>query len=228
MKGKTNMSSSSNHKSFKLTTKNGESKNGGCLVIIIATIIIFGKMFSAYNSDNSANVNVTTSASTFISKATESSITSMISDTTTYTDITTEITTVDTANELSDYTIPTTLEESIMTTVENELKIKLHFGNLLEVNQNDDIIVIKAKYDNLETVLEKSVQNIYWIVDENPDCYSEIQYWAVADVNDEEIKIISFTVNSDTISSIANHYVSTSDIENNINLYLDDYYNIVQ
>ena len=117
--------------------------------------------------------------------------------------------------------------EDVETTEENS-QIDLSFGRLLEVNDNGDVIVIKAEYDNLEKILEKSVQNVYWLVYNNPSAYSEIQFWAVANVDGETIKVISFTVNSDTIDLIANHYIATSDIEANCSLYLEDYYNITQ
>lgn len=41
---------SNDNQSFKLVTKDGKSHKGGCLIIVIATVLIFKGMFSGYNN----------------------------------------------------------------------------------------------------------------------------------------------------------------------------------
>lgn len=299
-----------NNQSFKLVTKDNKSSNKGCLIIVIATIIIFGGMISSYSNNKGENQTVrqtyvqeveTVSSTVTTSQNVENSTeevrisnnpllnakVKLIDSDKRYAKL--ELSSEDFNsitkaqyyefynNILLNYSVDYfvividdgtgiyfdnceklgihgAIDENCIiinemdllvngefisraeyeatttsiTTKEENSKIELSFGKLLEVNDNGDVVVIKAKYDNLEKLLEKSVQNVYWLVYNNPSAYSEIQFWAVADVNGDTIKVISFTVNSDTINLIANHYIATSDMEANCNLYLEDYYNITQ
>lgn len=43
---------SNDNQSFKLVTKDGKSHKGGCLIIVIATVLIFKGMFSGYNNND--------------------------------------------------------------------------------------------------------------------------------------------------------------------------------
>lgn len=80
-------------------------------------------------------------------------------------------------------------------------------GELLSTNINEDILVIKAKIEpNLNNKLTIS-QNGFNVEDiiknQNGDQFNEIQYWAVADMEDgSESKVINFTLNKSLIDSI--------------------------
>lgn len=100
------------------------------------------------------------------------------------------------------------------------------YGELLDVVDNYDIdktVVIKAKikpsYKNKATI-EQNYYNIAdFIRNKGYDKYSEIQYWAVADMDDgSEQKVISFTLNSETIQKIHNNEI----VDNQIGTYAED------
>lgn len=74
-------------------------------------------------------------------------------------------------------------------------------GELLSVNVNkiDDIIVVKAKISPKSskklTILQNFANVEYMVKNYNIDEYSELQYWAVADMTSgDESKVISFDV----------------------------------
>lgn len=104
--------------------------------------------------------------------------------------------------------------------IKNEFNIK--HGEFLSANINDDILVIKAKIKpNLTNNLTIS-QNEFNIEDivknQGGDKFNEIQYWAVADMNDgSESKVISFTLNKNLInnvksgSTLANQIIDQAD-----------------
>lgn len=104
--------------------------------------------------------------------------------------------------------------------------LKLKFGDLLSVNNGGDgVVVVKAKikpsYSNKATI----EQNYYTVCDliqnHGFDTCTELQYWAVADMTDgSESKVISFTVNSDTIQTIKDGNFP----ENLLGDYVDDLY----
>lgn len=102
---------------------------------------------------------------------------------------------------------PPETEEVILKPTDEGFKL-LH-GDLVNATADDDgLLIIKAKitssFSNSATVNQNyySIQDI--IKNHSGTEYSEIQYWAVADMTSgDEAKVISFTVNADTIDKIA-------------------------
>lgn len=100
----------------------------------------------------------------------------------------------------------------------------LEFDNGEECINN--VAVLKAKITPSITNKYTIDQNYYNIEDfiknNNTEKYSEIQYWAIADMsNGNEEKVISFTVNKDLIEKIKNNKVATNKLGNYVNdLYI--------
>ena len=103
----------------------------------------------------------------------------------------------------------------------------LQYGELLSTTTNNidgkEVIVIKAKIESSLTNKLTIDQNYYNVADmiKNQDCdkFDEIQYWAVADMSSgNESKVISFTLNSDTIKQIKDEKI----VDNQIGNYADD------
>ncbi len=99
------------------------------------------------------------------------------------------------------------------TNVEMSDGYSLEFGELVDVNTSEfgdkKIIVIKAKikpsFNNESTINQNgfNVENL--ICEQGVDEFDEIQYLAVADMNNgSEEKVISFTVNKEMIQKIKN------------------------
>ena len=84
----------------------------------------------------------------------------------------------------------------------------LEYGELLDVNENDGVLVVKAKISP-QTSDKLTIDQNYYNVDDliqsqGCDKFDEIQYWAVADMTDgSERKVISFTVGKALIGQIA-------------------------
>ncbi len=95
-----------------------------------------------------------------------------------------------------------TLEQS------DEQTYKLNTGEILDVNENDDALIIKAKINSQATnklTINQNYHNAVSIIKSGGDKFKEIQYWAVADMRDgSEGKVISFTVPENVIQGIAN------------------------
>ncbi|EJT5930524.1 hypothetical protein OEG88_06135 [Clostridium perfringens] len=86
---------------------------------------------------------------------------------------------------------------------------KLKYGELLDVNINDKILIIKAKispsYNNKATIKQNGFNVEDIILNQGGDLFDEIQYWAVADMtNGDESKVISFTLTKDQINAVKN------------------------
>ncbi|MDK0626377.1 hypothetical protein P5F04_05590 [Clostridium perfringens] len=86
---------------------------------------------------------------------------------------------------------------------------KLKHGELLYVNINDKILIIKAKispsYNNKATIKQNGFNVEDIILNQGGDLFDEIQYWAVADMtNGDESKVISFTLTKDQINAVKN------------------------
>lgn len=84
----------------------------------------------------------------------------------------------------------------------------LEYGELLDVNENDGVLVVKAKITPQSSDKLTIDQNYYNVDDliQSQDCdkFDEIQYWAVADMSDgSEQKVISFAVDKSLIDQIA-------------------------
>lgn len=109
------------------------------------------------------------------------------------------------------------------TTKEETFNVSLLHGKLLEKKAIGTNLTIKAKiepsYSNKATV-DQNYYNIEDIVKkQGGDKFTEIQYWAVADMTDgSEQKVISFTVSGSVIKKIANGEIVTNQMGN----YVDD------
>lgn len=104
----------------------------------------------------------------------------------------------------------TKIEESSCEINKNSEGIsKLKYGELLDVNINDKILIIKAKispsYNNKATIKQNGFNVEDIILNQGGDLFDEIQYWAVADMtNGDESKVISFTLTKDQINAVKN------------------------
>lgn len=85
---------------------------------------------------------------------------------------------------------------------------KLNTGELLDVKENDDVLIIKAKIklqSSDKLTINQNYHNVQSIIKSGGDKFKEIQYWAVADsTSGEEIKVISFTVPENIIEETTN------------------------
>ena len=86
---------------------------------------------------------------------------------------------------------------------------KVRFGELLSSTVNGKTLVIKAKVSpsfNNKTTIDQNGYNVEDIIlNQGGDSFNEIQYWAVADMNDgSESKVISFTLDKNQINAIKN------------------------
>ena len=89
---------------------------------------------------------------------------------------------------------------------------KARFGTFIEGNISQNILVVKFKIQSSTSNKATIHQNGYniedMILNQGADKYNEIQYWAVADMEDgSESKVISFTVDKDLITKIKNQQV---------------------
>lgn len=115
------------------------------------------------------------------------------------------------------------IQNSSIVPSENE-KLELQFGELLSfIDNNEGIAIIKAKikpsYNNEATINQNYFNIEHLIKDNDFTKYNEIQYWAVADMNDgSESKVVSFTINKDLINRISNDNI----VANELGDYLDD------
>ena len=91
---------------------------------------------------------------------------------------------------------------------ESDQEYTLRYGELLQTTVNGTTLVIKAKIEPQLTNKLTIKQNYYnvcdIITDQGGDAFTEIQYWAVADMTDgSEGKVISFTLDDWVIEMIA-------------------------
>ena len=85
--------------------------------------------------------------------------------------------------------------------------LKLNTGDLQEANINGTTLIVKAKIEPSFSNKATIDQNYYNVADliKNQDCdvFSEVQYWAVADMQSgDEGKVISFDVPKELIGKI--------------------------
>lgn len=128
---------------------------------------------------------------------------------------------------LDKYETTTDIESSTSTTettTESTTDSGVLHGELLSVIDDEDgLAVVKVKISKSYSKSSTIAQNYFNVSDliknRGFDKYTEIQYWAVADMNDgSEQKVISFTLDKDTIQAIANNEV----VDNQIGDYSDD------
>lgn len=96
---------------------------------------------------------------------------------------------------------------------------KIKYGELLDATENNNVLIIKTKITpsmNNKLTIDQNGYNIEdLIVNQGADLYDEIQYWAVADMEDgTESKVISFTVDKNLINSIKNKNTVANQIIN--------------
>lgn len=101
---------------------------------------------------------------------------------------------------------------------------KLEFGELLDSNISEfgdkKILTIKAKIkpsvNNRATINQNGYNIENLILEQLEDEFDEIQYWAVADMeNGSEDKVISFTVDKEMIEKIKNKEIVGNKIVEN-------------
>ena len=101
-----------------------------------------------------------------------------------------------------------TPEMTAESTTEPENKKRYNdYGELLDLTETDGVCVLKYKITSSATKKMTMNQNYYTVVnfikDGGGDQYNEIQYWAVADMQDgSESKVISFTVSKGLIEKV--------------------------
>lgn len=101
-----------------------------------------------------------------------------------------------------------TPEMTAESTAEPENKKRYNdYGELLDLTETDGVCVLKYKITSSATKKMTINQNYYTVVnfikDGGGDQYNEIQYWAVADMQDgSESKVISFTVSKGLIEKV--------------------------
>lgn len=109
-------------------------------------------------------------------------------------------------------------------TTESTTDSGVRFGELLSVIDDEDgLAVVKVKISGSSSKKNTVAQNYFNVADliknRGFNKYTEIQYWAVADMTDgSEEKVISFTLDKDTIQAIANNEI----VDNQIGEYSDD------
>lgn len=95
-------------------------------------------------------------------------------------------------------------------------------GDIISWNENEidgkDVLVVKIKIRPNMTNELTVKQNYYNVADiiknQGGDSFGEIQYWAVADMSDgSESKVVSFTLDTDAIQSIANGDIAENQID---------------
>lgn len=85
----------------------------------------------------------------------------------------------------------------------------LEFGELISKTITGDTLIIKAKIEpsinNEKTVSQNGFNVEDLIHNQGADKFEEIQYWAVADMNDgSEEKVVSFTLTKEQIDNVKN------------------------
>jgi len=84
--------------------------------------------------------------------------------------------------------------------------LKLRTGDLLSVTQNGTVVVVKAKIQSNLTnkmTIDQNFSNVDDLIQNHGfDTCTELQYWAVADTNVGESKVISFTLDKASIDGI--------------------------
>ena len=101
----------------------------------------------------------------------------------------------------------------------------VRFGKLLEVNTSGTTAVVKVKiepsYSNSATINQNYFNVCDLIRNKGYGKYDEVQYWAVADMQDgSESKVISFTIKKDLIDKITTNKVNDDEISDKV----DDLY----
>ncbi len=125
-------------------------------------------------------------------------------------------------------TVTTSIPENSLTYDDVSLKLKhgtlLTFSEDTSINSNKYYCVIKAKISESITNQMTISQNFFnvedFILNQNGNKYDEIQYWAVSDINSNETKIISFTLDKNIINKIYNKEIPINQLQD----YLTDYW----
>lgn len=121
-------------------------------------------------------------------------------------------------SSLSDGSIGTAIDTGNLQLIHGELLSVIYGG--------DGVIVVKAKiepsYSNKATIDQNYFSVCDLIKNHGFNSCSELQYWAVADMSDgSESKVISFTLNSDTIQGVLNESIVENQLgEHAVDLYI--------
>lgn len=100
---------------------------------------------------------------------------------------------------------------------EENINLTMKYGSFEQAIVSDGILIVKAKitpsYDNNATIIQNSYNVEDIIKNQGGDKYKEIQYWAIADMEDgSESKVISFTVDKDTIDGVVDGRIIGNEI----------------
>lgn len=101
-------------------------------------------------------------------------------------------------------------------------------GEFLSEYVNGDVCVLKYKIESVgdsEMTIRQNYHTVVnFITEGNGSQYKEIQYWAVADMTSgEENKVVSFTVNEETIKAVKAETIFSTDIEDHlVDLWIHD------
>lgn len=104
-------------------------------------------------------------------------------------------------------------EDLLNKTLENiTYKYKSRFGEVLEANKLGEKLTIKFKispsYSNKATIHQNGFNMEDLILNQGGDQFDEINYWAVADMEDgAENKVISFTLDKNLINAVKNRNI---------------------
>lgn len=106
-------------------------------------------------------------------------------------------------------------------TTAKQLSLSVPFGEVLDIHETGDTLIIKTKISpsfNNHATISQNFQNLEdLIINQGCSKYSEIQYWAVADMTDgSESKVVSFTAPESTIKGINDGSIEAI-------AYLDEY-----
>lgn len=169
--------------SIDFTVRNFKGKNTGKSIIGVILVLLFIPVSINFLTGFSSGFN---SAATETSSAKKE----------TNPNETVEKTTVETSTE--------TAQPS-----NNKPTYTIKHGEFVEANENDDVLVVKAKIKpnltNKMTINQNGFNVEDIIKNQGGDKFNEIQYWAVADIeNGSESKVISFTLDKNLIDRVKN------------------------
>lgn len=117
-------------------------------------------------------------------------------------------------------------DKNVSSIEQSNSNFNLKHGELLDETINGEILIIKAKiepsYKNSATINQNGFNIEDIIKKQGGDKFKEIQYWAVADMqNGEESKVISFTLKEELIQNIKNgNIVGNQIVENSEDVWI--------
>lgn len=91
---------------------------------------------------------------------------------------------------------------------DGEESTMLEYGDLISINDNRDsngVVVVKAKVyplPNGNFLVLQNYYNVIGLIQDHDFTDCEMQYWAVADIDGDEIKVISFTMPPELVAQV--------------------------